>query len=252
MDHAVLNILEPRTFWLNMGLWPASNFPAACEALASALADHISLNQKDVLLDVGFGCGDSLLLYSQKYNLQTVYGITSLKSHYEFASRRIDQSRCKVYHGDACLLDEIPFVTKITALDCAYHFHTRRVFLDAAFQKLESGGMIGLADVTLKKPLAACDWVSYAILYMICKMTHSPLENYKSVQEYHTELVGIGYTNVDIVDVTERVFDGLGAYIRAPSRYINNRLWMQFVPVSLAMSWASNNLRFVLARGQKP
>lgn len=86
LKHLLFNLeLPPKTLWFNMGLWDKPNltFPQACENLVSAVTRLMDLQTHSkilgkkknkflfsnrryitdlLLIDVGFGCGDSCIM----------------------------------------------------------------------------------------------------------------------------------------------------------------------------------------------
>jgi cyclopropane fatty-acyl-phospholipid synthase-like methyltransferase len=254
LDHVLLNI-KYESYWLNMGYWKdTTDFATACTHLAKLLADSVDLNPNDLLLDVGFGCGDQLLFFSDHYSVGSIVGITSLEQHCKFARQRlISHPNVNIICGDAvnvpALVKDLEF-SKVLALDCAYHFNTRLSFLKAAFDKLQPKGKLGLADIVMNTP--SVSWLDSIILYLICKSTSSPLVNYVTFSEYESQLKDIGFTNVQIVDISHHVFSHLAGYIEnRNAKYLNPHIWIKFKPVAWAMRWASKRLNFVIVTAQK-
>lgn len=124
------------------------------------------------ILDVGHGCGDSLLLLLEQHSPCILDGVTSMPAHAARADSRV--KRWQKMHCDAgqrradvtvYCEDAVRHVERqaakqngqqkydyIFALDCAYHFRTRRRFLVACSALLKPGGTLALADLIAAHP----------------------------------------------------------------------------------------------------
>lgn len=151
-------------------------------------------------VDVGHGCGDSLLLHLEHPSVprpQRLIGITSQHQHYSrsltrTAQRNPSSVEMMLFNGDAIYrgshaaasapgtasrhpLDSqhfADFYTSILALDCAYHFNTRRTFLEQSFKCLTPGGRIALGDLCFK-----AGSLSLGTRLMVSVMGSMPREN---------------------------------------------------------------------------
>ncbi|KAK7058913.1 hypothetical protein VNI00_001537 [Paramarasmius palmivorus] len=179
--------------------------------------------------DVGHGTGESLMFLlsaSSTPKLGSLTGITSLLFHYERSRARVDSlkstgtgTETELHLGDAVYR---PGVTSkhplcptnpskydvILALDCAYHFQTRRQFLSQAFEGLEGGGRIGLADICFDDEALKTTSLIRRFLRMM------PKENVVGMKEYVKSMEDIGYTNVELEDISANVFPGFTSFLR--------------------------------------
>ncbi|KAF7320421.1 CBS-domain-containing protein [Mycena kentingensis (nom. inval.)] len=209
--------------WLNMGLWKSTTvFPKACEALALKLVEVVRLKAGARILDVGHGSGDSLLMLLSHPAVPRpshLSGITSLPAHHKRSQARTAQVGTDIpvtlYAGDAVLRAGIlnhPFAVgktydAILALDCAYHFNTRRDFLQQAFAALAPGGSIGLADICFASPETTRMRIAKTILRLM------PVANAISMDEYVAQLQTIGFTDVHMEDMSKDVFGGFIGFL---------------------------------------
>lgn len=130
----------------------------------------------------------------------------------------------------------------ILALDCAYHFRTRQIFLEQCFSHLSPGGRIALADICFSDDRPPSTFMR-SLLGLLGLM---PLPNIITQQEYLRCMVNIGYEDVSLEDVSAHVFPGF-------MRFLQKRGfgWRIFVTVLNAML-VTKGARFVIITGSKP
>ncbi|KAI7895598.1 S-adenosyl-L-methionine-dependent methyltransferase [Mucor mucedo] len=217
LRHLLFNLeLPPKTLWFNMGLWdkPGLSFPQACENLVHKVAQFINIKPMSSVLDVGFGCGDSCIVFAEQYQSQ-VTGITNELSQWRIAKERVSTlpSKINVLHGSADTLDKHVSSTfdYIISIDSAYHYNTRWNFIQAAFKHLNEGGVLGLYDLCIDPDLyASVTPIKRQILKLVCQAVHIPLENLVTPEEYEKRVEDAGYKKVDMVCLDRMlVFGGL-------------------------------------------
>ncbi|THV04886.1 S-adenosyl-L-methionine-dependent methyltransferase [Dendrothele bispora CBS 962.96] len=248
----------PKTEWLNMGFWRGTSlFPEACRALALKLVQAARIKQGAKVLDVGHGSGESLIFLLSDSSVprpSSLTGITSLAVHHDRSRERVSRLQVpsevevNLYHGDAVYRPQainhplspnsIINYDGILALDCAYHFKTRKDFLRQSFEHLTPGGRIALADICLDASRLK-SWKRYFLFSVLRVM---PLENGISMDQYVEELKNIGYVNVTIEDISEDVFPGFVRFLKG-----RGLGWKIF---GHSMEWLyRSGARFVVASG---
>jgi SAM-dependent methyltransferase len=186
-------------------------------------------------------------------------GITSLREHYKRSEVRTDRILADMpdsvpipwlYHGDAVyhasssarghpLQPSAPMFTAVLALDCAYHFRTRQVFLKQALDMLKPGGRIGLADICFD--FAPNGWRAR----LVSVLGVMPYENVVRPSDYVRMMQDMGYVDVELEDISDRVFAGFFAFLRS-----QGGLWPLFVgAMNMLVRWG---MKFVIVSAGKP
>ncbi|KAJ7783854.1 S-adenosyl-L-methionine-dependent methyltransferase [Mycena maculata] len=246
----------PRTEWLNMGYWKNTTvFPEACEALALKLVEAAGCKPGGHVLDVGHGSGESLILlltHPAVSRPSKLAGITSLEAHHRRSQARVAHLNTAVpvdlHVGDAVhrggpghpLNPSSEQFDTILALDCAYHFQTRRAFLQQAHNQLRPGGSVALADICFAPGALQTSWTRWvtAVLRLM------PRENMVSTDEYLAEMRRIGYTDVRLEDISADVFPGFLKFLGT-----RGMLWKAFAVIFGVYTRAGAG--FVIVRGTR-
>ncbi|KAG8741548.1 hypothetical protein FRC10_002725 [Ceratobasidium sp. 414] len=272
------SLSKGHTEWLNMGYWEnTTDFTIACESFAIKLARAANCKPEGRVLDVGHAAGDSLLLHLAHPDVPTpsyLGGITSLEPQHIRAVERVLEApqvpttRVQLYRGDAVYhplpkmpptpLSKVqtpyhplepdsgthPSYTSILALDCAYHFKTRSLFLSQSIRCLEPGGTIALADMCIHSSPATPGLHLLRRIY--CVLFSIPPENLITVADYEQTLFQAGYENASVEDVTLSVFPGFTAFLKS-----RGAGWWVFAWI-VVVWWKVCGARFVIAKGTKP
>jgi len=129
----------------------------------------------------------------------------------------------------------------ILALDCAYHFHSRRLFLEQSFESLAPGGRVALGDICFDSSALQMR----RTMLSTSTMMFMPAENLISDEEYIAQLEEIGFVDISLEDITSDVFPGF-------VKFMKGRNWGWWV-FGLIMNWYANaGAKFVIASGTKP
>jgi SAM-dependent methyltransferase len=225
-------------------------------------AFNLFLNTRST--DVGHGTGESLLLLLSEPTLPKpshLVGITSLELHHLRSLERVRKRQAEetafqgtkvdLYHGDA-VYDGISAnhplspgkkesFDSILALDCAYHFNTRHLFLEQSFKKLAPGGRVALADICFSS--SALKGTRLKLISSIVRLM--PPQNLISDKDYMTAMKNIGYVDVTLEDITPDVYPPFIVFLK--SRGVG---WWVFG--SILQWYTAVEAKFVIVSGSKP
>ncbi len=137
--------------WLNLGLWEGdgsdpTEAPTAVRALVRRIAE--SLPAGGDVLDVGNGLGaqDPLIAGVARTRSLTVLNVTL--SQLRAGRARLEEAGARAVNGDASRMPlRAASFDGVISVEAAFHFPSRRRFLDEAFRVLRPGGMLTMSDI---------------------------------------------------------------------------------------------------------
>jgi len=141
---------------VHFGAWEDPNAPGTYEDRADSiramdrLCQHLlelaDLRDGQQVLDVGCGLGGTLATIAEHFTGMRLTGINIDARQLELARRRIPAD-IELVEGDACAL---PFpdrsFDRLLAVECIFHFPSRRDFFRHAARVLRPGGNLTLSD----------------------------------------------------------------------------------------------------------
>ena len=212
-----------KPLWLNLGYWKtARTYPEAAADLARKLAAAAKLGPGDVVLDAGFGFAEQDLLWVREYDVARIIGVNVTKLHVDVARERAKafglQDRLDLRLASATELPlEAASVTKVVALESAFHFDTRERFFDEALRVLEPGGILATADCMPylgEKPSGLVNWLGW-------RRWGVPPANIYDSDAYREKLLARGFENVTVESIRHHVFPGMHRYAELRHRGVS-------------------------------
>ena len=144
--------------YANYGYWtrPGLSMADAAEAMAGLVAGAAGLAPQDSVLEVGCGYGACAVRYASCFGPRSIIGIditpTRIEHGREYVAQHELSAVIDLRLGDATKLAfaDASF-DKVLAVECAFHFDTRRDFLREAGRVLRPGGSLVLTDLIPKR-----------------------------------------------------------------------------------------------------
>lgn len=245
------------------------DFVTACEDLGKLLITFSKFQDNESLLDVGYGCGDQMLLWLKELKPSSIIGITNEENQYFEAQKKLDalnfedKKKVELFCGDAIttlanLLSKQPFqVDHIFVLDAIYHFNTRSKFLCQSRNILKVGGRITFTDVAL----TTC-WNSYPpfiklFLRLFARIVQIPFQNLICLSDYELHLKEVGFQDIEIECIEQDVWGGFILFLDQHSKYFKeilpNSTWRPYHFIRWLLQYILKNfiLHYVIITARK-
>lgn len=256
---AEIALNESGQSWGNLGLWRESDsYSDACRSLALALGSAAKLDQQSHVLDMGFGCGDQLLLWLEHFQVATLQGVnlsvSQTRRAVELLQSHGHRQHCdQLSQGDASNIDawptsDAPAPNRILCLDCAYHFPERGMFLVHAARQLSGGGTLCLTEFVLAEDFGAAGEIPLRVMLGASRI---PRRNLVTWSHYREQLAGAGFDRVEASDLSEDVMLGFADWwsrYRAHAEHLPRSLWLKYAVTARFLRWAYRQraLRYIL------
>jgi len=214
------NILSEKTLFINLGYWEnACEYDEACYALARILADAAEMSKDDAVLDAGFGFAEQDLFWTRTFRPASIVGLNVTKLQVEIATRRVRDAglvhRIQLIAGSAT---DMPIadqsVTKVVALESAFHFQTRQRFFEEAFRVLKPRGRIALADLLILPLQSVPGSKKWLLNHLGRAAWQIPRCNVDSIDSYAEKLRRAGFTDIRIRSIRDQVLLPFRCYAR--------------------------------------
>jgi MPBQ/MSBQ methyltransferase len=208
----ILDVLAHDSDYRNIGYWDQNTktMREASERLQDALLDFIP-EKSGRILDVACGMGASTRRLLNHYPAQNVWAINISEKQIESTRRNAPGCNAQVMNAAAMTFEDA-FFDNVMCIEAAFHFETRRKFLEDARRILKPGGRLVLSDVLFT---SADRLKQYAVF-------PSPENHLATADEYRDLLADVGFRNLIVQDVSREVW---GAHFL----YVINRIHEGFI-----------------------
>ncbi len=259
-DTAEIALNEDGQSWGNLGLWETDdNYSQACRRLAVALGSHAGLDDSSHVLDIGFGCGDQLLLWLRQFHVATLQGVnlstsqtrraTALLLQHELGQHCAHLRQGDVNESGLWPVPGAPSPSHILCLDSAYHFPERDSFFARATGCLAVGGRLCLTDFVLADGFQP--GLRELPLRAMLRAARIPRGNMVTVARYREQLADAGFAAAEVADISSEVMSGFSSWWlrhRHRARHLPLRSRLKYGITARFLDWAYRNgvLRYVV------
>jgi ubiquinone/menaquinone biosynthesis C-methylase UbiE len=255
--------LSEKTLFLNFGFWAtAQNYDDACFDLAKILAEAAEIGEGDTVLDAGFGFADQDLYWIREFRPARIVGLNVTKLQVEVANQQVRKAGLL---GTVCLINgsatNMPIadesMTKVVALESAFHFDTREQFFKEAFRILKPGGRIATADVLLTPLVNGSGFKKRLLSHLGHAVWQIPNANTDTVESYADKLFEAGFQDAHVRSIRDQVLVPFRSYVRnlmkdprgaARMSYFKKELWR----ATTSEMKPGGALDYVLASARRP
>ncbi|MEM7158176.1 MAG: methyltransferase domain-containing protein [Myxococcota bacterium] len=243
--------------WCSVGLWPAPDgYGQACGQLVDRMLEQCRMDQVQHLLDVGCGRGNSTQRIASAYPHINIVGIDVTPEHVAIARERFRgrQEAVEFVNADATDLSMVADSSQdiVFALECAFHFDTRKKFLREALRVLRPGGRAVLADICSERRSRALHkkaWPAIAaIANRISRGLGVPVANIMDIDEYREMVASLGFSETSVVDInadTSEPFSRHALHCLKESDAVGHALDPRF------RAYAEHNWHYILPRSSR-
>lgn len=190
--------------WGNLGLWPAKDYAAACQALARQVGRAAGLGPGQRVLSLACGAGDELPLWAHEFGVTHVMGSerdTALRS----MAQRFTGPAIALMDGSWQALG--PF-DAVVCVDAAYHFSPRPGFLDQAHAVLKPHGHLAFTDLVI-------DGSRSLALRAAARLCSVPPGDLVAAEQRGRQLQDAGFVNPRCQRLDAEVLGGFTDFVRA-------------------------------------
>ena len=194
--HGIMGQMLEGTEFRNIGYWDerTTNQKEASERLFDVLLASIP-EKKGCILDVACGMGASTRRLLNHFPADQVHAIN-------ISERQIESTRANApgVHAQVMNAVDLRFSNEsfdnILCIEAAFHFETRRKFLEEAHRVLKSGGRLVLSDVLFTSRERLAQFPTFP----------SPENHIATVAEYEALLRSVGFREVMVKDAFDAIW----------------------------------------------
>lgn len=154
------------------------------------------------ILDVACGLGISTRRLQSDFGADNVWAINISEKQIETTRENAPGCHAQVMNAVDLKFDD-GFFDNIECIEAAFHFETRRRFLEEALRVLKPGGRLVLSDVLFTSPERLRQYDVFP----------SPANHLQTADEYRALLVEVGFREIVVQDVSREVWGGHFLYV---------------------------------------
>ena len=211
--------------YANFGYWNREGMTAeeACDALTDETARIIGIGPGDRVLEVGCGYGAGAVLYTSRYHPASVMGIditdVRVQGAREYVAKHGLSGTIEFRLGSATDVDSpAESFSKVIAIECAFHFETRRDFFREAARVLVPGGRMGLTDIVSRPGVTREDFLAHIHFPIGSEGGLDVPENVYDAATYAAQLRDAGFDEVRVDPITDRSLAAFARHLERVAR----------------------------------
>ncbi|MGZ9709228.1 methyltransferase domain-containing protein [Glaciimonas sp. GNP009] len=191
------------TEFRNIGYWNETTVTMnqASERLQDALLDFIP-EKTGRILDVACGMGASTRRLLDHYPAENVWAINISEKQIESTLKNAPGCHAAVMNA-VDMTFENDFFDSIECIEAAFHFETRRKFLEDSYRILKQDGRLVLSDILFTSAERLTQYTVFP----------SAKNHMETVEEYQALLTEVGFRNIIVQDVTKEVWGAHFMYV---------------------------------------
>ena len=206
--------------WTNLGDWSVlspcgskPSYPQACESLAHGLAQALTLNSKDRVLDLGCGQGASLQLWQQHYAVQNLEAVELQTACVQQIQQHLPHLNA-IHELDFLNLNQFEFKSfdVVMCLDAAYHTNLNS-FLTSVKSVLNSKARIGFHTLIWSDEYLNSNFFSKQRYHFLLKAADVNSRDVLTQVQLEQTLKSENFVNIQIQDLSEAVLKGFADYV---------------------------------------
>lgn len=244
LSDELLNLTPTHSHWGNLGFWEnTDDYSQACRQLAQKVGDAAQLNQQSDLLDVGFGCGDQLILWKDHYQVNTISGVNTSQAQVGLAQKKLRKADINAFlhHYDHRAIENQSdrCFSHVLSVDAAYFFDERELWFKQAHRVLKPEGKLIVTDLLM--PNQPKDLLQEFIMRCLLWLCGIPKDNVITVDAYIKQLEAAGFNNIHTEDISAEVMDGFAQWLPKYRQQFEGikdfPIWQKYLATSRILSW---------------
>jgi ubiquinone/menaquinone biosynthesis C-methylase UbiE len=208
--------LSPAPGWLNLGLWEGDGDEREAEAAVHRLVRTLAaeLPTGGVVLDVANGLGAQDPVIAEVASPRALVAINITETQLRAGRERLAGADAQPVLADAV---HIPVasgaVDGVISVEAAFHFSSRPRFFAEVRRVLRPGGRLAMSDISVERQRPATLREAAAGISNL-RTWGVKRRSLQSAAEIRSSLEELGFTDIEIQSVGERVFPAAIAYMR--------------------------------------
>jgi len=260
LSEELLNLKPAEHHWGNLGYWEnTQDYTTACKQLAQKVGDSAALNHESEMMDLGFGCGDQLIFWHQKYGVNSISGVNTSQSQVGLAQKKLRQAKINAFlhHYDHTAIENQPdrSFSHLVAVDSAYFFDDRDQWFKQAHRVLKPEGRLVMTDLIM--PSQPGDFLQEFIMRSLLWLCGIPRENIISLDTYKQQLSEASFQSIETEDISDTVLTGFAEWLpKYRQQYEGLQslpIWQKYQTTGQILSWLRKHdlLRCYLITAQR-